>query len=178
MDLNRSPRLIIAAVKVAFEKPGNILLFAALVILLMIILIAVPATTVPGNNFRLQASLMSTAELLLLMTLSALTALSIIFHLYVRHFKGPETDLKLSGQTGASLISGLIASIFGTATCAVCVSTLFGFLGFGAVLFLVKYRLLIVTAAIVLSLISLHRLSARVLDACEECHVPKPQPVE
>lgn len=170
MGLKKSPFLIAAAAKVAFEKPGNILLFAALAILFMTVLIAVPAGTIPGNNFFLQLALLRPIDLLLLFTLSAANSLSVIFHLYIRHFAGPKSDLKLTGQTGVSIISGLIASIFGTATCAVCVSTLFGFLGFGTVLLLLKFRIYLVSAAIILTIISLHFLAKKVLGVCEACN--------
>lgn len=140
----------------------------------MIILIAVPAKTIPGNNFFFQLSLLSTFDLILMFILSAATSLSVIFHLYIRYFKSPH-DLKITGQMGISFISGIIASIFGTATCAVCVASIFGFLGFGAVLFLISFRFYIVGFAIILTLISLHYLSLRVLDACEECRVRSPK---
>ena len=170
MGLKKSPFLIAAAAKVAFEKPGNILLFAILSIMILAVLIAVPTVTIPGNDFAHQLSLLKTSDMLLLITLASLTSLSIIFHLYIRHFKGPESDIKIAGQTGISFTFGIIASIFGTATCGVCVASIFGFLGFGAVLFLISYRFYIVGFAIILTLISLHYLSLRVLNACEECN--------
>ena len=107
------------------KHPVYLLLFASFATIFMIILIAVPATTIPGNDFVFQISLMRPVDLALLGALSVLTALAAIFHVYIVQIKRDSSqNLKLAGGTTVSFISGLVASIFGTATCAVCVSTL------------------------------------------------------
>lgn len=136
------------------------------------LLIAFPAKTIPGNSFLFQLSLMRSTDHLLLMFLSFLTGLNLTFHLYLFKRKRENfAPIKTTSDSFLGIFSGLVASVFGTATCGVCVATIFGYFGFGVVLFLLTWRLYIVGFAILLSLISLYYLSRKITNECKICKI-------
>lgn len=144
--------------------------FISLAFLFFSLLVYIPIRSIPGNTLKFQLALMGVKDYALLVILSLLTSLSLVMSFYALR-------LKVTAREGASLVSrggigsfsGVVASIFGTATCASCVASIFGFLGFGGVLFLLKYRNLVVVFAIVLLLVSLYFTAKRLLGVCEAC---------
>lgn len=169
---NNPLRQLIVAFQIVFEYPTSAPLFLLFAIAFFLILIAIPAFTVPGNDFFFQIEILTLTDFLLLATLAILTSLSLAFHLcLIKNRAKDSSSLKLAGQTGANVISGILASIFATASCSACVASIFGFLGFGAVIFLLEYRLYIVSLAIVLNTVSLYFLSKKVLGLCQQCKI-------
>lgn len=164
--------VVIDGIRKVLTSRKYFFLFIFLSFLLFLLFLAIPVKTVPGNTFAFQLSLLGTQGFILLGLLSGLTSLSLVFHLHVlkhRHSLGVGASLLGSGGTG--FLSGIIATIFGTATCAYCVSAFFGFLGIGGVLFLLQYRTWITLGAIVLMLVSLYFTAQKVLGVCATCHV-------
>ncbi|MBI2327894.1 hypothetical protein HYU92_06265 [Candidatus Curtissbacteria bacterium] len=167
---NQVVRLIVAS-QIVFENPKYKTGFVAIALFFFALLIAIPASTVPGNDFFFQLSILTKTDFLLLLTLSVLTGLAATFHIYLIKNQNKVKLQSLAGQTGTSLLSGLIASVFATASCSACVASIFGFLGFTAVLFLLKFRLYIVSLAILLNIVSLYHLSKKVLGVCQTCKI-------
>lgn len=163
---------LIISIKEVLNIPLYLAFFIVLSISFYILLLAFPAKTIPGNSFSFQLSLMRFSDHLLLISLSLLTGLNLTFHLYLfKRKKANFAPIKTVSDSLLGVFSGLIASVFGTATCGVCVATIFGYFGFGAVLFLLTWRLYIVGAAILLSLISLNYLSRKITSDCQLCKV-------
>lgn len=136
------------------------------------LLLYIPVRTIPGNDFAFQLSILIARDRVLLTTLSVLTALSIVMNIFIlRNKPTTQNSFSTAGQGGTGLLSGVIGSVFGTASCASCVASIFSFLGMGGVLFLLQYRTWITTTSIVLILISLYFTSRKVLGICESCRV-------
>lgn len=160
------------AVKHVLNSKSYLVGLFSLTFVVFWLLIYIPVRTIPGNDFAFQLSILTANDHILLSALSLLTALSIIMNIYVlRHKPTVQTTLSLAGQGGGGIISGIIGSVFGTATCASCVVSILGFLGIGGVLFLLQYRTWITTASIILILVSLYFTSRKVLGICESCMV-------
>lgn len=165
-------RHFIISVKDVLTIRQYLIFLITLSISFYILLIAFPAKTIPGNNFSFQLSLMRMSDHLLLAFLSFLTGLNLTFHLYLfKRKKGNFSPVKTASDSFLGIFSGLIASVFGTATCGACVATIFGYFGFGVVLFLLTWRLYIVGLAILLSLISLYYLSLKITNECTTCKI-------
>ena len=163
---------LLSANKVVFNDKRYFLGFLAAAFVMFWLLLYIPIRTVPGNDLAFQLSILTPKDWFLFTILPALTALSVVMNSYIfRHKKSIQDGVSMVGQGGTGFFSGLIASVFGTATCASCVASIFGFLGFGGVLFLLQYRTYITTGAIILLLISLYFTSKRVLNACESCRI-------
>lgn len=146
--------------------------FLAVAFVMFWLLLYIPIRTIPGNDLAFQLSILTPKDWFLFIVLPILTALSIIMNIYIlNHKRSLQESALMVGQGGSGFLSGIIASVFGTATCAACVATFFGFLGVGGVLFLIQYRAYIATAAIILLLISLYFTSRKVLNACESCRI-------
>ena len=149
---------VVLVCKTVFRDSRYLFVFLALSLGMFWLFLATAAKTAPGNGGK---------EFFLLAVLSFLTGLSIVFHIYtLRQKASVKTGVSMVGQGGAGFLSGAIAIIFGTAACTACVAALFGFLGVGSVLFLVQYRMFIVTIAIILMLISLYFTAQRLLHLC------------
>lgn len=162
---------IIRAFKTVLTDIKSLFIFLTISIILFWMFLAIPVLTIPGNDFAFQLSILPRHEIILLVVLAISTALSLTFHIFVfRHKATVATSISFAGQGGIGSLSGIVASMFGTATCASCVASIFGFLGVGGVLFLVQYRTPITIGAIMLLLISLYFTSRKVLGVCEDCN--------
>lgn len=163
---------LISANKLVFSDKRYFFGFLVTAFVMFWLLIYIPIRTIPGNDLKFQLSILTSKDWFLFTMLLALTSLSAVMNIYILNNKKSLQDgVAMAGQGGTGFISGVIASIFGTATCASCVTFFFGFLGFGGVLFLLKYRTLIATGSIILMLISLYFTSKRVLNACDSCRI-------
>lgn len=163
-------RHFILSIKEVLINPFYLFFFISASAFFYFILIAFPAKTIPGNNFTFQLSLMRLTDHLLLTCLSLITGLNLTFHLYLfKRRRESFSPVKTTSDSVLGIFSGLVASILGTATCGVCVGTIFGYFGFGTVLFLLKWRLQIVAFALFLSVISLYYLSRKITSVCKTC---------
>lgn len=161
---------IFLAGKLVLSQRGYFFSMVLLTIAIFLLFLAIPVKTVPGNTFAFQLSILDVRQYILLGALSFLIALSLTLHIFaLMHKRSMRTGVSMAGQSATGFLSGTIASIFGTATCAYCVSAFFGFLGIGGVLFLIEQRTWITAAAIVLMLILLYFTSRKVLGICEVC---------
>lgn len=162
----------ILAIKLVLRNKNYLAGFIVLSLAIFWLFIYIPVKNIPGNDFTFQLSIMTLQDKLLSGLLSVLVSLSLVMNVYAFKLKrSAKVGISMVGQGGGGLFSGIVASVFGTATCAVCVSSLFGFLGTGGVLFLLEYRTQIVLASIVLLLISLYFTSAKVLGICKSCGI-------
>lgn len=146
--------------------------FILLSVLIFWLLVFIPVRSIPGNDLLFQLSIMSKAEYLLLISLSLLTSISLAMNFYLwTHQRSKKLGLFIFGQGGVGITSGIIASVFGAATCSACLTFIFGLLGVGGVLFLLDYRVHITVFAIVILLLSLYFTSQKILGICKYCRV-------
>ncbi|MBI2040072.1 hypothetical protein HYT18_03290 [Candidatus Microgenomates bacterium] len=163
---------LLSASKLVFGDRRYLFWFLVVAFVMFWLLLYIPIRTIPGNDLAFQISILTPKDWFLFTILPILTALSIVMNVYILKNRGSAQDgVAMVGQGGTGFFSGLIASVLGTATCASCVASIFGFLGVGGVLFLLQYRTYITVGAIILMLISLHLTSKRVLNACESCRI-------
>lgn len=163
-------RTIFLAVKLVLSNRNYLFTMIFLAIGLFWLFIYIPVRSVPGNDFAFQLSILRPGEVVLLTILSTLTALSLTFNIFaLSHKSSLQTGASMIGQGATGFFSGMLATVFGSATCAYCVSAIFGFLGVGSVFFLLDYRTPITLGAITLLLISLYFTSRKVLGICEAC---------
>lgn len=162
----------ILAIKLVLGNKNYLAGFIVLSLVIFWLFIYIPVKNIPGNDFTFQLSIMTLQDKLLSGLLSVLVSLSLVMNVYAFKLKrSAKVGISMLGQSGGGLFSGIVASVFGTATCAACVSSLFGFLGTGGVLFLLEYRTQIVLVSIILLLISLYFISAKVVGICKSCGV-------
>ncbi len=158
---------IITAIRMVLSDTKYLLTFILFIGFFIWFFLYIPVRNIPGNDFAFQLSIMSPRDFILLITLSTLTALSIVMNGYIlkRQFT-LRSSVGMVGQGGVGSLAGVIGSIFGTASCASCAVSLFGFLGVGSVFFLLQYREVITVAAILLLIFSLYFSSKSVLGIC------------
>lgn len=160
------------ATKIILSTKIYLITFLGLSVLILWFLIFLPASTIPGNDFAFQLSLFTLFDLLLLSILSGLTALSLIFNIFLLiSRKKKEYGVSLLGQGITGIVSGMIASLFGSATCSACVFTFLSFLGFSGVVFLHEYRIPITLAAVFILTISLYLTSHKIMGVCNSCKI-------
>lgn len=164
----KSPTVIRHALVRVFANKLYLLFALLLSLSFFFLFIYIPVRNIPGNDFAFQLSILTPTDFLLLIALSLLTTLSLIMNLYLfLQRRKKQIGIALFSQGGVGIFSGTIASIFGTATCAACVGSLFGFLGVGGVFFLLEYRTPITILAIILLLISLYFTAQKVEGVCK-----------
>jgi hypothetical protein len=160
------------AVHVVIKDKNYSVVFFSLSLVLFWLFIYIPVRTIPGNDFAFQLSILRPTDIILLVLLSLLTALSLTLHLYILRNRISTKRVAVTVGNGifGSLV-GITGSLFATASCAACVMTLLGFLGVGTVFFLLDHRQLIIVFSILLMLVSLHFTARKVLDLCDICKV-------
>ncbi|OGM26454.1 hypothetical protein A3A76_01255 [Candidatus Woesebacteria bacterium RIFCSPLOWO2_01_FULL_39_23] len=161
-------QLVILAVKNVFKEKIFLITFFALSILALWFFIYIPVRQIPGNTFSFQISIFTLKDWFLLVLLSSLTSLSLTMNIFViRNELKNSLSTATVGRSSFSTLSGMLGSIFGpTASCASCVGSIFGFLGLGGVLLLLKYRQMILLLSIIIMLLTLYYTSKRVLGIC------------
>lgn len=128
---------LLSANKLVFSDKRYLFGFLAVAFAMFWLLLYIPIRTIPGNDLAFQLSILTPKDWFLFTILPVLTALSIVMNVYILKNKHSlrSNDLKgsaqdgaaMAGQGGTGFLSGIIASVFGTATCASCVATIFGF---------------------------------------------------
>jgi len=167
--------LILNTVAVVRHVLGNRqhrIAFAVLMIFIASLLFQLQVSVVPGNSVRMQIALYRVQDWLLLAAVSAMNALFIVVQWHASQLVGVRRrnfDGLASGGLGMS--SSVLASFFGTATCGLCATALFGFLGTNAVLFLIAHRLAVTISAIAMLALSLMFVARRFTTSCAECRI-------
>lgn len=150
-------------------------IFIVLAAAFFVLLFQLSVITTPGNSVQFQLGLYQFKDWFLLVGISIANALFIAMQIYIyRLQKLNGRPVKLSGgavTSGIGASSGIAASIFGTATCSICIAALFSFLSVNSVLFLVNHKDFITVGAILLLLVSLVFTSRRFNSVCDDCKI-------
>jgi len=158
------------AAKKVFSRKKYFLLFLALSVTTIGIYVWYQVAATPGNDLFFQLAITPWWGFLLM----ALFAISTGLLITMKAFLFRNTRRLHAKETGGTMVgtaSGFIASIFSSATCASCVSALFGFLGIGTVLFLLDYRWHIMAAGTAIIAVSLFFVSKRINGECAGCKI-------
>lgn len=159
---------IFEASKLVLKEGKYLVFFLVFSGILFAVMFSIPLYSIPGNDLKLQIVLFKPRDYVLLGALSLLS--SLVVTIQVNIFRQKLSSSKSNAALGGvGVFSGVLSSIFASATCALCLGSLFSFLGFGGVLFLVENRWYILSAATVLLLISLYFASKRLIDGCQSC---------
>lgn len=166
---------MIRAITTVLSSRRHLVYFIVIADLILFALFQFQVEAIPGNDLAFQAKIFGFKDWLLLSSISVLNSLFITTEVYIFGLKREHRQAmglaKSATISGAGSASGVLASVFGTATCSLCVSALFGFLGANSVLFLVDHKDLIASLAVVLLLVSLFISSRRFSAACKACKV-------
>lgn len=158
--------------KIIFIDRRYLAFFIILIGTLLGLMIAIQVITVPGNNVGLQVQIFSYKNYLFFGLLAILSSFLIVLQVYI--IRGSKSQVSQivgnSSLGGIGVFSALFSSVLGTATCGICLTALFGFLGFGTVLFLVQNKLYLILASVILLLLSLY-FSYKKLNSCNICSV-------
>lgn len=160
------------AAKTVLVESKYLAVFVLVAVVVFSLIFLIQVKTVPGNDGHFQIALFGWKDWLILGIISILNALFITIEIYVYNLK---KTVSKSGvlTSGLGTGSGVLASIFSTASCSLCVSAIFGFLGGNTVLFLVNNRIYIVFAAIALLLLSLFLSAKRFGNVCRICKIER-----
>lgn len=161
----------LAALGIVFRDKKYLTILLITTALIFSILLYIPVTLMPGNSLISHINSISSQDLALYLLLSFLTGLSITFNLFLigRKAGGMKYGFFATAQTGTGLISAIFASIFGVASCAACLTSIFSLIGVTGVFFLVDFRVPITLAAAGILLVSLYFTSQKVVGACKNC---------
>lgn len=161
---------IFAATKAIFAIPINRILLLPVAVGFFIFFVLIPTVTIPSNTIDFQLSLYSSLDYVTLPLLSLLMSVFILMNIYVfvqsRNMQKKQNTLS-EGSVGG--VSGTLASIFGAASCPMCVASLFGFLGAGGVGLLVQYQTWVFFVSLLLMIGSLYLTARKVTNICHSC---------
>lgn len=159
-------KLVYKSAKEALSKRNYLIMFLIIFVLIIIINILIPVFTIPGNTILFQLSIFGFKDYLVLVPISFLVSLMITMQVY--SYK-KRKSLKEVGKSVVGGSSGLVAGVFGTASCSSCIAVLFGFLGLGTVYFLIKYQWYVVGISAAIVLLALYLTSLNIEKNCGVC---------
>ncbi len=170
-QMNKAISQITRALKIILGDRKLLILLMIFSIIFFVVLFYIPVKTIPGNNPKLQAKIFGFQDYTLIALLALLS--SVLLTMQVAIFRQRRTALVGSSTAVGSLgiISSFVSSMFATATCGLCVSAVFGFLGANTIFFLVNKRWRVVIGSLGLLLISIYTSSRRLNHECEECRI-------
>ncbi len=161
---------IVTAARAVLREKAYRLAFIPLGLVVLAFFVAIPTVTIPGNSLRLQFSLYSLQSYITLAVLSLLAALFVLMNVYAyKRAQAAKERFGVVAKGGLGGALGAVASIFGAASCPMCVAALFSFLGFGTVGFLVQYQWWVFFAALGFMLLALYFTSRKVNGVCASC---------
>lgn len=163
-----NPLIIYQSSKEILSKKSYFILFSSTVLIMFLAYILIPVLSIPGNTILFQLSIWKLKDYAVIIPLSFLVSLMITMQVYSFKQKR-ENRLKETGKSVVGGYSGIVAGVFGTASCSSCVAAIFGFLGTGSVFFLIKYQWYVVTISIILVLLSLYLSSMNIQKNCKAC---------
>jgi len=138
-----------------------------------VLIFQIQVIATPGNSISYQADLLGYKDWLFFAAISVLNGLFVAMEVYMTKFRNKTRAGSLAGTaiSGAGTLSGIVATIFAAATCSLCVSAIFSFLGANGVIFLVENRGLVVSLSLILLISALVMTSRRLYTACETCRI-------
>jgi len=161
---------IISATKTVLRIRTYLLLFILLFPIIFFIFILVPVVAIPGNDFSFQLNIFTPKDYVFLTILSLSISLVTTMQIFIfRRNKNIKENLKSAGVGMVGGYSGFAATIFATASCSSCIAVILGFLGTGAVFFIVENRSFFIALAISFMLISLYLTARQVNKVCISC---------
>ena len=160
------PRVMWAVIR---DRNYTIFLFIVWLVLFGL-MFYLPVRTVPGNTLAFQAVIFGFKDYLFLGVASFLSAF--IITIQVKIFRQRRSDRTMVGNAAlgsAGFLSGIVSSVFGTATCSLCVAALFGFLGANSVIFLVNNKIYVVFGSLALLGLSTFLSLKKLNNSCDVC---------
>ena len=162
---------LLDAVRLVFSERMSYITLIVSSIIMLVIYLLLPVYLVPGNDLLFNLSLTQWWQYLLFVFLAMGTGLVLTLQRYIWQVK---KDLLRSSST--SLLTGfstILASVFSSATCLSCLSSvLVVFVPASSLLLLIKYRLLIALLRMILIILSLFLSLRTIAGHCTRCVVP------
>jgi hypothetical protein len=131
-----------------------------------------PVQLIPGNDIQFQATVFDGTDYLELIVLSLLSALVLSMQIEIFRRNRAALSPGAGAVGGVGILSGILSSMFASASCALCIGGLLGFLSANTLVLLVQNKTPIFLAGTALLLVSLYLSSKRLNGVCEECALP------
>lgn len=163
-------KTILIAIATILRERKYLALFLILYPIVFSVFVLIPIRAIPGNDLKFQLSIFTLRDYVVLIVLTLLIALSVIMQAYIfRRARKAQEKAATLGSGLAGGYSGVLASVFATASCSSCAAALLGFLGSGSVLFLVENRWWVTFGTTILLFISLYFSAKKVVRVCVRC---------
>lgn len=165
-------KFILSASRIVFSHKPYILLSIFAAVFMFSLLIFVPVGHVSATVLYYQVTSLDPGSLFSIGLFSVVWGILIAMHVY-RLKKTHSPRPKTLGQGIVSMLSSLMAGIFGSAVCVACVSILFGFLGLPVIAFLLAYRQEFFFLSCIIAFLSLYFSSQAIVSHqnCAACRI-------
>ncbi len=153
------------AIEIVLKNRKYFIIFILFTLFFLALFVAIPTLTITGNDLLFQLSTYDNSDYILLIILSLLSGLMFTLQLYKWKYgrKICNSTKSFAGATGVG-VSGIFASIVGTAACAGCIApiiTFFG-LGFGALSFILAYQFYFSLITILIIFVALYFIAKEI----------------
>jgi hypothetical protein len=157
---------IIRAIETVFSERSYVLVFFIFSVAFACLYLFLPLATVPGS------SLSQFSSSWLKVVLVALISLAMGLLASMQVFAWRKTGHKLVKESAGGLaaaVTSVISGLFASASCGVCLTALFSFVGAGGAVFLMGHQLSILLVSLALILVSMYFTARKINDECPEC---------
>ncbi len=159
-------QIIFKSIKEVMRNKNDVTIFSVASLIFLMLFISIPVFTIPGNSLLFQLEIFTFWNYVLMILLSVLIGLMTSMQIYAYKIK---KSVRGVGRGVVGGFSSIMAGLFGTASCASCLTVVFGFLGIGTVFFLIKYQWFIVGISLFLIIISIYFTSLSIEKNCGVC---------
>lgn len=161
----------IKAIKIILTEtwPRNVAIASSFVIFALLYMI--PVWTTPGNTIAFHFEVTPTYVFIFLLVLALLNGLLVAMQYRVHETVKREKSLRGQAAESATIVGIMSTALISAFACAACYSSFFALLGLGATAVIIKFRLVIMLASLLLTLIALHYTARRVNNVCGVCRV-------
>lgn len=165
-------KFIYFAIKEVLAKRIYLLFALVIAIFFFGVFIFIPLVTIPGNDLRFQLSIYSRENYVLMTLLAILVGVNFSMQIYAaKKQKALRKSLPVLQGAALSGASGIFGSVIGTASCASCLASLFGFIGLGtgSVFFVINNQNYFLWGSILILLVSLYFSAQKINKVCVSC---------
>lgn len=160
------------AISQTLKDKKALTIFSVSTLILLMLFIAIPILTTPGNTIDIQLKIFRGKDYVLMLTLAILAGLNFALYWYgLKSKKSVQAVSKcLAGGTVAS-VTGIFGAIVGTAACASCLASLFAIIGLGtaSTFFVLENQSYFLLGAIAVMLVSLYFATRKINKICKSC---------
>lgn len=162
---------VVSASCQVLDRPSACVRFGLLTAAIFAGFILLLVVSIPGNTVAFQLQILRPVDYLVFLGFSFVTALLVFMQAFVyRRSRKAKEKAAAIGRSGLGTATAIFGGLLATAACSSCIAAVLGVIGLGtgAAFFVIRNRIWVVAAALVVTIVAVYLTARRVNGHCKE----------